>query len=102
MAEKGIFITERVAVTMDTKTGKKTSETRDEKKGILFQERVARTYDKNSGKRSHESKNEERGVFFRKRFTKTTNLETGNESETRVVKKGIFWPKWTTKSDKKK
>jgi len=102
MDDKGIFFTERVAVTTDVKTGRRTAETHEGQKGIFFTERTARTYDKESGKRTHETTNEERGLVFRERYTRTENIETGRVSETRAEKKGLFWPRRIFRSDKKK
>lgn len=101
MDDKGIFFTERVAVTTDVRTGQKTAETRDEKKGVFFPERAARTYDKKSGKRTHETTNEERGIVFKERYARTENLDSGSVSETRSEKKGWFWPRRIFRSDKK-
>ncbi|MEM7296695.1 MAG: hypothetical protein AAF391_00345 [Bacteroidota bacterium] len=101
MDDKGLFLTERMAVTTDVRTGKKTAETRGERKGIIYPERTARTYNQKTGKRTHETTNEKRGILFRERYTKTENVETGKVSETRAEKRGFFWPSWIFRSDKK-
>jgi hypothetical protein len=129
MDEKGIFFTERVAITyvQDMSRPKPlfrgrpfdvaTSETRDEEKGIFFTEHVANTYveDPNAPKpifgpkkktlHTHETQDTEEGFLFPKRVTETRSATDRDapKIKTRGGLKGLIFPQkfWGTDKDKK-
>jgi hypothetical protein len=90
MDDQGIILPKRVAIATEPKSNKLISKTTEGTKGIVLQQRTAETYDMDKRKHTHVTTIEETGIVFKKHYARTVSKDTppSEDNITRILKKG--------------